>query len=223
MSTTTPRVGLYKPADDGSEPANVSTDLNGNTDILEANLGVVPVTALPTSCMDGKVVRVTTAGNRVYYARGAMPGGTWVEIVQDVARLRLTRTAATSVTNSTDYNVIFTASSFIEPSSWWSSGAYLTVPVKGIYIVSASAVFHNAGTNTGIRYVALKDLSTGTEYCTASPPGPGGSSTAWVNSSATQAVELTAGTQCYMNIKQDSGNTMSVEQMAASLVLQCRT
>lgn len=79
MSTTTPRVGLYKPADDGSEAASVSTDLNGNSDKIEAGLGVVPVSALPTTCFDGKIVRLTTDG-RTYWAKGAMPGGSWVEI-----------------------------------------------------------------------------------------------------------------------------------------------
>lgn len=77
MSTTTPRLGLYKPADDGSELANVSTDLNGNLDRLEAAVGTVPVTSLPTSCFNGKIVSLN---GRAFWADGAMPGGTWREL-----------------------------------------------------------------------------------------------------------------------------------------------
>lgn len=55
MSETTPRLGLYKPADDGSEPVDVATDLNDNLEKLDSYVGVVPSTSStpPATPFDG--------------------------------------------------------------------------------------------------------------------------------------------------------------------------
>ncbi len=44
MASTTPRLNLYMPADDGSEPINVATDLNDNLEKVDASIGFVPAT-----------------------------------------------------------------------------------------------------------------------------------------------------------------------------------
>jgi hypothetical protein len=64
VSSTTPRVGFYMPADDGSEPVNVATDLNDNLEKMDSALGFAPATsgADPTGLYDGKGAYETDTG-----------------------------------------------------------------------------------------------------------------------------------------------------------------
>lgn len=64
MSGTTPRLALYTPADDGSEPINVATDLNDNLERIDNAVGFVPSTSAvePTSPFDGMATYETDTG-----------------------------------------------------------------------------------------------------------------------------------------------------------------
>jgi hypothetical protein len=95
VGSYTSRVNAYKPASDGSEAPSVATDINHNVDVLENGLGAVPTVATPASAFDGKIVNVD---GRPYFANGAMPGGTWVEIGQQVP---LIKTADESIASTT--------------------------------------------------------------------------------------------------------------------------
>jgi len=72
MSTNTPRVGFYMPADDGSEPINVATDLNDNLERLDTAIGFVPTTSSsdPASMYDGMAAYETDTG-RAKFRKGA--------------------------------------------------------------------------------------------------------------------------------------------------------
>lgn len=85
MSSTTPRVSLYKPA--GGEDINVTTDLNNNLDKIDTNLNfrVVANEAARNAISphwEGLSVRETDTG-RCYVSNGTAPiSGSWSEIVQ---------------------------------------------------------------------------------------------------------------------------------------------
>lgn len=70
MSTTTPRLGLYMPADDGSEPIDVATDLNDNLERLDTAVGFVPSTVAtpPSSLFDGLSTYETDTGRAKFRA-----------------------------------------------------------------------------------------------------------------------------------------------------------
>lgn len=78
MSTNTPRVGFYMPADDGSEPINVATDLNDNLEKLDSVIGFVPATSAvnPTSMYDGMAAYETDTGRAKF-----RKGGVWNYLV----------------------------------------------------------------------------------------------------------------------------------------------
>lgn len=69
MSTLTPRLGLYKPAADGSENINVVTDLNNNLDRADSTIGALPCTSgtRPASPYDGQFIRETDTGKMMVY------------------------------------------------------------------------------------------------------------------------------------------------------------
>jgi hypothetical protein len=134
MSTTTTRLGLYKPASDGSEPPNVATDVNGNMDVLESMVGAVPTVSLPTSCPDGKIVQVA---GRVWVTIGAQPGGTWVELQPKALFGRqLTDQAVSSATTGTtfvDTSMSITnipAGIIFKFASFWRYAAHTTGKLK---------------------------------------------------------------------------------------------
>lgn len=64
MATYTTRLGLYKPAADGSENVNVVSDLNDNWDRLDAMVSYVPVTTgtYPASAYRGEAFYETDTG-----------------------------------------------------------------------------------------------------------------------------------------------------------------
>ncbi len=76
MASTTPRVGLYMPNDDGSEPINVATDLNDNLEKLDNAVGFVPSTSSspPVTPFDGMATYETDTG-RAKFRKAA--GGVW--------------------------------------------------------------------------------------------------------------------------------------------------
>lgn len=78
MSDTTPRLGLYKPADDGSEPINVATDINDNLEKLDASVGAVPATvSTPPPGIFNGMLRQNTDDQSLYYYRN---NSTWTQI-----------------------------------------------------------------------------------------------------------------------------------------------
>lgn len=64
MATLTTRLGLRKPADDGSEPVNVATDLNANWDVLDENIGITRClsTDHPADPYDGMPIKEDDTG-----------------------------------------------------------------------------------------------------------------------------------------------------------------
>ena len=83
MGTTTSRVGLYKPLDDGSENVNVATDLNGNTDKLDLAVGFQSCTSStrPSSPYSGKPIFQTDTSYSTFFSNGTSPASaSWVEI-----------------------------------------------------------------------------------------------------------------------------------------------
>jgi hypothetical protein len=78
MSSTTPRLGFYKPADDGSEPLNVATDLNDNLERLDTTVGVVPATvSTPPPGVFNGMMRQNTDDQTVQYYRN---NTTWTQL-----------------------------------------------------------------------------------------------------------------------------------------------
>jgi hypothetical protein len=78
VSNTTPRVGFYMPADDGTEPVNVATDLNDNLEKIDSTIGFVPATsgADPTLVFDGMGAYETDTGRAKF-----RKGGVWSYIL----------------------------------------------------------------------------------------------------------------------------------------------
>lgn len=78
MSELTPRLSLYKPADDGSEILNVATDLNDNLEKLDASIGAVPATTTtpPAVVFDGMLRQNTNDQSLQYYRNNS----TWTQI-----------------------------------------------------------------------------------------------------------------------------------------------
>jgi hypothetical protein len=79
MAENTPRLGLYKPADDGSEPLNVATDLNDNLEKLDASIGAVPATSStpPPGVFNGMFRQNTDTEGLEYYRNNT----TWTQIL----------------------------------------------------------------------------------------------------------------------------------------------
>lgn len=80
MSTTTSRLALYKPADDGSEPINIATDINQNLDKIDAAIGFIPATSStpPPSPFAGMGRQDSDTG-RVYYRDHT--NSSWIQIL----------------------------------------------------------------------------------------------------------------------------------------------
>src|SRR5687768_15273151 len=78
MSELTPRLSLYKPADDGSEPLNVATDLNDNLEKLDSAVGAVPATSTtpPAGVFNGMIRQNTDDQSLQYYRNNT----TWTQI-----------------------------------------------------------------------------------------------------------------------------------------------
>jgi hypothetical protein len=74
MATTTPRLGLHMPADDGSEPINVATDINDNLEKIDGSVGFVPSTSStpPATYFDGMATYETDTGRAKF--RKALAG-----------------------------------------------------------------------------------------------------------------------------------------------------
>ena len=83
MSTTTPRLGLYKPASDGSELVNVNTDLNNNYDAIDLAMGfrIVTSSTRPSTPYSGQGILESDTSYRSYLHNGTSPAsGGWIEI-----------------------------------------------------------------------------------------------------------------------------------------------
>jgi hypothetical protein len=83
MGTTTSRVGLYKPLDNGSELVNVAQDLNGNSDKIDLAVGFQSCTAAtrPSSPYSGKPIMESDTSYRTYFSNGTAPASaSWVQI-----------------------------------------------------------------------------------------------------------------------------------------------
>lgn len=80
MASTTPRLNLYMPADDGSEPINVATDLNDNLEKVDASIGFVPATEAspPSSPYNGMGRYNTDTGRASFWRAGT---STWTQLL----------------------------------------------------------------------------------------------------------------------------------------------
>lgn len=86
MSTLTTRLGLYKPAADGSELVNVVTDLNNNMDSLDAKVGAFACTSgtRPASPFNGQFIRETDTGKM--YCCSNTVGPVWTQVLFGTAQ-----------------------------------------------------------------------------------------------------------------------------------------
>lgn len=84
MATTTSRLNLYKPADDGSEFIDVATDINQNLDKLDAAIGFVPTTSsTPPGSPFAGMARQDTDTGRTWYRNGA--NSTWNQLLNSAS------------------------------------------------------------------------------------------------------------------------------------------
>lgn len=126
MSSTTTRLGLYKPASDGSEPYNVVTDLLNNWDKLDAAVGFTPVTSStrPASAYNGQGIRETDTG-RLYVSNGTLPGSASFTTQPFVMGVRSivtgTNTRMLKLGQTADSEDRFLVDS--DGDLWWSSGS----------------------------------------------------------------------------------------------------
>lgn len=120
MGTTTTRVGLYKPLDDGSEFVNVQQDLNGNVDKIDAAVGFASCTSStrPSSPYSGKPIMETDTTYRTYFSNGTSPASaSWVEIPNSSAtynsnlKLALNKQINFNASGSSAYVAVLTANS----------------------------------------------------------------------------------------------------------------
>lgn len=105
MSTLTTRLGLYKPAADGSELVNVVTDLNNNLDSLDAKVGVFACTSgtRPASPYDGQMIRETDTGK--VYIRNATAGA-WQQVLFNTAQFANSIDVVGSLKSTTQHEVV---------------------------------------------------------------------------------------------------------------------
>lgn len=82
MSTLTSRVGLFKPAADGSELVNVVTDLNNNLDKIDSWLGATICTSgtRPGSPWSGQIIRESDTAKMYCWS-----GAAWVQLLHGTA------------------------------------------------------------------------------------------------------------------------------------------
>lgn len=82
MSTLTSRVGLYKPAADGTELVNVVTDLNNNLDKIDSWLGATICTSgtRPASPWSGQIIRESDTAKMYVWS-----GSAWVQLLHGTA------------------------------------------------------------------------------------------------------------------------------------------
>ena len=118
MGTTTTRLGLYKPLDDGSEFVSVSTDLNQNYDKVDAAAGfqVVTSSTRPSSPYSGKAIAESDTSYRTYFSNGTAPASaSWVEIPNSSgtfgSTLKLASTA--QITIGADVNLLRNAANVL--------------------------------------------------------------------------------------------------------------
>lgn len=102
MSSTTSRMGLYKPV--GAEFVNVTTDLNNNWDKIDANLGFASCTSTtrPSTVWAGLCIYETNTA-RTYVSNGTAPAsGSWIEIPNGSGALATTVANITAAATGTD-------------------------------------------------------------------------------------------------------------------------
>lgn len=82
MSTLTTRVGLFKPAADGSELVNVVTDLNNNLDKIDSWLGATVCTSgtRPGAPWAGQIIRESDTAKMYCWS-----GAAWVQLLHGTA------------------------------------------------------------------------------------------------------------------------------------------
>ena len=177
MSTTTGRIGLYKPAADGSENVNVVTDVNNNMDSLDAAIGLVPCTSStrPAAPFVGQCIRETDTGKALTCT--ATGPAVWVELAiaggvfgADLSvNGGVTASGAGVFCRTADSDVALTArqiadtqpalSVLADGSLNWGSGAAST-DVK-LYRSSAGLLTLNGGVTATGSIVAGDDLQCG--------------------------------------------------------------
>lgn len=107
MSSLTARLGLYLPADDGSEDVDVSTDLNDNLERLDVAVGFLNVTSStrPAAPFNGQAIRETNTLKH-YVHDGTVPASAgWVQALVGSAGFDPAANFNSSVTASGVLNV----------------------------------------------------------------------------------------------------------------------
>jgi hypothetical protein len=151
MASNTSRLNLYKPADDGSENVDVSSDLNQNLDKIDSSVGFIPATSStpPTSTFAG-MSRQDTDTNRTFYRNGA--DAQWNEIPNSVgvfdANLRLAegRRLAIGTTSPTSLIDAKNADESVLPAKF-TTGAdtqpKVTLDWDGLYLGPGGSTVHD--------------------------------------------------------------------------------
>lgn len=107
MSSTTSRLGLYLPADDGSENVNVATDLNDNLERLDVAAGFLTVTSStrPAAPFSGQAIRESDTLKH-YVHDGSVPASAgWTQVLAGNAAFSASANFNSSVTASGGFNV----------------------------------------------------------------------------------------------------------------------
>lgn len=141
MSSTTSRLGLYKP--EGDENVNVTTDLNNNWDVIDLAPGFRIVTSgtRPAAPFSGQAIAESDTSYRTFFSNGTAPASaSWVEIPNS------------SGTFGGDLNIAGTISASNFPSGAWPTWTPTWTTSTG----SNSPSFGNAAINT--QYVKIGRL-----------------------------------------------------------------
>ncbi|WP_329308326.1 hypothetical protein [Streptomyces microflavus] len=138
---STPRLGLRRPLNDGSELVNVQTDLNQNADKLDLAAGfqIVTSTTRPGTPFSGKAIAESDTSYRTYFSNGTGPAsGSWVEIPNSSGTFGSTLKLAASaqLTIGADVNLYRSAANTLKTDD--------TVIVGGdLKLVNGTTTFRN--------------------------------------------------------------------------------
>ena len=124
-----------------------------------------------------------------------------------VSAVRAIRTTAKELANDTYWTIDWDSAEY-EENEWWSSGdpTVLTVPADGIYHIVGAIAFQETMPDNKVIMVVDVDASQGIYLETSV-----GSSTNWVGYQITGTLELTAGEEVTLRVKQVRGTDATVD------------
>ncbi|ROO82574.1 pectate lyase-like protein [Actinocorallia herbida] len=198
------------------------TGLTGGGDLsADRTLTVAYGTSATTACV-GNDSRLSNARTPTDHDHSvATTQGGFIAVPRaKIRRIATTFTAATGVSQTFNWDTQdFSSGS----GPTWTTGANLTCPaINADWLITLKAVFQNAGVNGGSRIVQLYRTSDNQLVMEAYGVGPGGSSGDWVTVQAVDVWRGLAGEQFYGIVKQTSGATATVAEVAVNFALLAR-